>query len=253
MGMIPRCCLVLGALMVAAPVLVVQADSTLPSLSGPEVYKVGRNTRALLTADLDNNGLPDLAFINNEKAKIDILYQYRSDEPRRAQKTAVTQNRWQPELDDARFWQEGIVTGTQMLALAVGDLNQDGQADFAFTSKSDGLVVLYQERQDAAASWERRWTYQQEQVNQWRDSLLIDDLDNDGRADLLMMAEQALLVFYQDANGKLGSPRRYPLADSDSYGLTLADANQDGLDDMLYLVPDSRYALRLRLQRATGG
>ena len=235
--------LLLGYLAQAAPL------PFAPVLSGPEVYKLGWNTRALAAADLDGNGFPDLAVLNNEKAKIEILYQYRPGETRRPPKKTAAGQRWQPVFEDTRFWNDGVVTGAQMFALAVGDLNSDGLPELAFTAKPDGLVVLYQQPQ---GHWERRWTHDQEEPNQWRGSLLIADLNADDRADLLMMAKQALLVFYQTESGDLGAPQRYPLADPDSYGPTLIDADNDGLVDVLYLVPNSHYALRLRLQQTDG-
>ena len=42
-------------------------------LSGPEVAKLDWNTRSLVTGDLNNDGLQDLALINNDRAKIEIL------------------------------------------------------------------------------------------------------------------------------------------------------------------------------------
>ena len=96
------------------------AETTGPavSLGGPEVFKLDRNTRAMTAADFDGNGYPDIALINNDKAKIEILYQYGPDEPREARSQAETPRRWQPILDDSRFRKDGVVTGTQMYALA---------------------------------------------------------------------------------------------------------------------------------------
>ncbi len=217
------------------------------SLGGPEVFKLDRNTRAMIAEDLDGNGYPDVALINNDKAKIQVLYQYGPDEPREVR--AETGTRWRPVLDDSRFRQDGVVTGIQMNALAAGDLNGDGRPDLAFTGKPDGLTVLYRGKN---AEWNDRWRYSLETPNQWRSSLAISDLNGDGRADLLMLGKEALLVFPQDASGILKTPQRYPLADADSYGPAIADVNGDGLKDVLYLVPNSRYALRLRLRKLSG-
>jgi hypothetical protein len=229
--------------------LVAARDPSEPpiSLGGPEVFKLDRNTRAIIAADLDGNGYPDLALINNDRAKIEILYQYGPDEPREVR--AETGTRWRPVLDDSRFRHDGVVTGIQMYALAAGDLNGDGRPDLAFTGKPDGLVVLFGGKK---AGWDERWRYSLETPNQWRSSLAISDLNGDGRSDLLMLGKEALLVFPQDASGALKTPRRYPLADAGSYGPAIADVNGDGMNDVLYLVPNSRYALRLRLRGLAG-
>ena len=219
------------------------------SLGGPEVFKLDRNTRAMTAGDLDGNGYPDIAVINNDKAKIEILYQYGPDEPRDVRPRAATDRRWRPVLDDSRFRRDGLVTGTHMYALAAGDLNGDGRPDLAFTGKPDGLVVFYRGQKD---TWENGWSYALETPSQWRTSLAISDLNGDGRADLLMLGKEALLVFLQTKSGGLDSPRRYPLADGDSYGAAITDMNGDGLDDVVYLAPKSRYALRLRLRRESG-
>ena len=218
-------------------------------LRGPEVYKLDWNTRALAAADIDNNGYTDLIVINNEKAKLELLYQYAPNTPRQSQKENAQRHGWQMNLDDSRFWKAGIPISAQAFSLAAGDLNNDGLPELAYTTHTEGLVVISQQQD---GRWQHAWTYDQVEINQWTGSILIDDINNDDRNDLLLMDQHALLLFYQDESAQFSSPKRYPLADTDNYSPTLADVNHDNLLDILYWVPNSQHALRLRLQQSSG-
>jgi len=218
------------------------------ALGGPEVYKLDWNTRSLRVADLDGDGRNDLALLNNARAKIELLYQRGPGRLRRAEQRA-SRRRWEPVLEDARFRKESVVTGAQMYALAVGDLDGDGLADLAFTGDPGGLTVLYHEPQ---GRWDRRREFGSEKPNPWSSSLEIVDLDADGKNELVMLAERALLVFGVDDRGVLASPSRYPLADEGCHGLRLADADGDGRLDAVYLAANDPYPWRVRFQQASG-
>ncbi len=216
------------------------------ALGGPEVYKLDWNTRSMVAADVDGDGRNDLILLNNARAKIDILYQRTPGQARRVQQRA-SRRRWEPVLEDARFRRDSVVTGLQMYALAAGDLDGDGLTDLAFTGKPDGLTVLFQ---GPEGEWERRRVFESEEPNQWRSSLAIVDPAGDGGRELVMLAENDLLVFRADARGELTSPERYPLADPGCYGLLLADLDEDGRPDVSYLAPNDPYPWRVRFRHA---
>jgi len=212
------------------------------SLDGPEVYKVDWNTRALIGYDIDRDGRTDLAVLNNDRAKIDILYQVRPGERRPAK---TRSNRWQPVLEDTRFEKRSIVTGGTMYALAAGDLDGDGRSDLVFTGKRDPLTILYQGKGD---DWTRRRVIEIEEPAPWTGSLQVTDLDGDGRHDLVVLAKTRLLVFRQDDRGELNGPDEYTLADEGCYGLVARDLNGDRTIDLMYLLPKSQSAWRVRFQ-----
>ena len=219
-------------------------------LSGPEVAKLDWNTRSLVTGDLNNDGLQDLALINNNRAKIELLYQ---QDPKNPQKTAsrrVRKNRWEPILEDSRFRRESIINGSYLYALALGDLNGDETVDLIYTGSHDPLTVRYQ---DKDSFWNETWTYGELEPLQWTSTLLVWDVNLDQREDLLVLAKEKILVFYQTASGELSEPETIRIAGEKSIGLNVSDINGDQLPDIFYIVASDRRALRLRFQLRGGG
>lgn len=213
-------------------------------LGGPEVMKLDWGTRALTARDLDGDGKADLAVLNNDRARIDLLYQKR---PGEAAQAPDPSGRWEPVLEDARFRKASITTGISMFALAAGDLNGDGLADLAYTGKPDGLTVRLQGK---GGDWSAKRVYDIQGPASWSTSLKAADLDGDSRTDLAVLAEKELLLFFQDAKGSLSGPERYPLSEEGCYGLDACDLDADSRTDLLYVAPNRRDALRVRFQRA---
>ncbi len=219
-------------------------------LGDPEIVKLDQAVRAPVAIDLDGNGMRDLALLNNDQARIDLLYRYAADEEVPARKGTLDDARWRPDLDRGRFHRRGIPTGERMYALAAGDFDGDGRADLAYTAADEGLKILYQHAED---EWRERLIHDRDEPGQWRSSLRAVDLDGDGGPELAMLGRDTLVILARGPSGLHDQVRRYPLSDEDSFGLTLADINRDGRQDILYLARNSRFALKLRLQDAQGG
>jgi hypothetical protein len=232
------------ACIVAVPAL---ADPDVVLL-GPEVYKLDWNTRNLVAHDMDGDGRTDLLLANNDRARIDLLYQVKPGKATRPAR-ASSAKRWEPVLEDGRFRKRSIVTGSSMYALAAGDLDGDGRVDVAVTGKPTPLTVLYQGKGD---HWGRRLELEIDAPAQWTGSLIARDLDGDGRDDLAALSQTAVLLFHQSDEGLLEGPTEYALADEGGYGLTAEDVNGDGRLDLTYLVAQSQHALRVRLQNGNG-
>ena len=217
-------------------------------LGGPEIVKLDYSIRALTPADLDGDGLTDLAVIDNDRATIELLYQIKPGAPPDPAK-AARPNRWEPVLEDARFRRVSVTTGETMFDFVVGDLNGDGRPDLVYTGDTQALTLRYQQ---ADGSWlEQKITGAAAPV-QTLGSLHLGDLNGDGRKDLVMLARQEIDIFYQQADGTLAPPERLALADENCYGLDFCDVNGDGRPDLIYLANGSRDILRVRLQTAAG-
>ncbi len=219
-------------------------------LGDPEVYKLDWNTRGLVAHDINGDGRIDLAVLNNDRAKIDLLIQREAGRQTGSRRRGRSARRWEPVLEDARFEKRSVVTGGSMFALAVGDLDGDGRVDLAFTGKPQPLTVMYQGRDD---EWNRKRVLEIDEPVHWAGSLHIHDLDNDDRNDLVVLTQAEVLVFRQDSEGALSGPRRYPLADEGCYGLLVRDLNGDDRPDLMYLAPKSKFAWRVRFQEGKGG
>ena len=220
------------------------------ALGGPEVVKLDWNTRALQAADLDGDGRQDLLLINNDRARIDLLYQLDPAKPAPAPGRAVSDNRWEPVLENARFRKENLTTGITMFDLAVGDLNGDGRPDLVYTGEPDTLTIRFQL---SDGGWSEKQVIDAPAPLQWLSGLKIANLSGDGRNAIVMLAQKELVISRQTAPGKFGSLEHYPLADENCYGLMIDDVDGDGRPDLLYLAPEARDPLRIRLQMAEGG
>jgi hypothetical protein len=218
-------------------------------LGGPKVMKLAWNTRSLVAQDIDGDGRVDLAVLNNDRARIELLYQRRPGEkPQERRMTGL--DRWQPVLDDAPFRRQSLATGIRMFALALGDLNGDGLVDLAYTGNPDGLSLRYQSPRGV---FTQKRVFEIEAPTSWIDTLTIADLDRDGRNDLAMLTEGGLLVFSQNSDGELEGPVSHAVADEDCYGLKAVDADADGRLDLVYQVAQNPDALRIRFGLASGG
>ncbi|MEZ5277303.1 MAG: VCBS repeat-containing protein [Opitutaceae bacterium] len=220
-----------------------------PVLGGPEIIKLDWNTRRLVPADFNQDGRMDLALINNDRARIEMLIQR---DPARGTPPAnrrVQTNRWEPVLEDSRFDKLPLTVGITVFDLAAGDLNGDGRTDLAYTGIPDSLTIRLQSED---GGWEESQVIDIGAPSPYITCLLIEDLDGDDRADLIVILDKDLVVLRQDGDGKLEAPERYAFSDGSNHSLRLADLDQDGRKDVLYLASDSRDSLRVRFQGVTG-
>jgi len=222
-----------------------------PSLLGPEVTKLDWNTRALNAADVDRDGLQDLILINNDHARIEILLQKgdRPDKPE--QRQVLNANRWDPMFEDNSFVKENVVTGTSMYALAVGDFNNDGLADFVYTSKTEGLAIIFQD--ETGNSWTEKQYFDELEALPWASTLKVADLNQDGLDDLIAFGVGRMLIYIQDQREGFVEPQRLWLSSDSFYAIEVNDLNDDGLLDIVYQAPNSERSFRARMQYASGG
>ncbi len=240
----------LAASLLAASLPAGAADSIAPvRLDGPLVQPLDWGTRGLTAADIDGDGRNDLVLLNNDQAKIEILYQRTVDEGTRRRPEALRRNRWDPELSDLPFERHSIVSGVSMYAVAAGDLNGDGRADLAYTSRQEPLVVRLQAED---GTFEQKSVFDDLTPSSWTSTLAIADLDADGTPDLIALTSEGVAIFELDDEAALREPVLYPVSGDDPRGLLLSDADADGRDDLFYVLGQEARPLRLRQIQADG-
>jgi hypothetical protein len=220
------------------------------SFSGPEVLKLDWGTRALNVSDVNQDGLSDLVVINNDTAQIELLYQLSADASTTNGKTRLNRDRWEPTLEDARFESDAISVGFPVFDVSVGDLNGDGRDDLAYTAREAPLTVRYQNED---GQWTDTHVFDSFEPLGWIGTVQVADVDADGRAELVVIAADALRIYRQDEDGVLGEAELYYVTGENPFNLLLEDVTGDGLKDVLYLSSDGDQSLALREQLSGGG
>ncbi len=237
-------------MLIVPPSAALQGDDAPFRLVGPRVAKLDWNTRGMTAGDLDGDGRLDLALVNNDRARIDLLYQRTSDELLAVAKTRLSSPRWEPIIEDAPFLKETVTTGDFMYDAAIVDVNGDGRNDLVYTGKRDRIAIKLQ---TGDGVWDERWAYDRDTPNANVGSLEVADIDGDGRDDLIAMTTTAILIFrLQGQLDVLPRPDKYRVSEENPQSLAARDLNGDGRLDLAYIAEGSDRALRVRYQDAAG-
>ena len=227
-----------------------QTPSAPIRLEGPEVARLAWDTRSMVAADFDRDGKQDVALINNENAKLVLLYQrIPGSAAISSGQRAVSRNRWEPQIEDSRFQKVSLPADQRHFALVAGDFDSDGHPDVALTGEADALTIRFQ---GDSAGFSKTWTYRDFEPLQGSRTLAATDLNQDGKTDVAVLAKNKLLLFYQGAEGTFAQPVVYLTTEEKAGYLTAEDVDGDKDPDILYLAASGEGTLRLRLQTSPG-
>lgn len=215
------------------------------SFGSPQVIKLDWSTRSLTPVDLDADGLQDMAVINNDAGKIELLYQLPKGKVARNQKRLVSRSRWEPVLEDALFEKQALTIGFPVFDMIVHDLNGDGRADLAYTSGEVPLTVRFQSKD---GEWIDSEEYDGFEALGWTNTIKASDVDGDGLVELFVLSSDAIRVFSQTKSGALGEPQLFYISGENPFNMMLSDVTGDGLPDLLYLSTDGKQVLAMREQ-----
>jgi len=235
--------------LLAATGVSVADQPTAIRFDAPEVLKLDWNTRCPRVADINGDGRPDLVLLNLDRARVEFLIQG-ADGPRDGAPERISnRDRWNPILEWSRFDKQPLVVGQPMYSLAVGDWNEDGRIDVAYTTDDGHLVWRFQG--DKAFDWSAKKEYALDSVSSQSESLTCADLNGDGRLDLALMTETRLLIWLQGEKGVWPDPQVYALSDKGAMMLRAADLDGDKRLDLFATSGDGS-TLLVRLQLADG-
>jgi hypothetical protein len=237
------------ALLPGAVTVAHAAAPAVASFAEPEVLKLGWNTRAPRSADFNGDGRPDLALINQDRARIEFLLQGADGAKPGKPETTSRRDVWNPLLEVSRFEKQPLVVPGNLYSLAVGDFNGDGRADIAYTTEEKRLVLRLHGK--TMSDWTQKREFMLDSVSNDGDAVLAVDLNADKRTDLVVLTETRLLVLLQPMEGEWGSPREYALTDPGCTGVQAADLDKDGRVDLVTTSASGDAAL-VRLQAADG-
>jgi hypothetical protein len=215
--------------------------------SGHETYPIDDGINLLHAADLDGDGLNDLIVVNNLRSKINLLYNQtgKTNQPAKPERKLEI-NELPP---DARFRIDSIPTDERIAALAVADLNGDGRPDLVFYGDAKDLEIIYN-RGTNGWSEPKRWHIEDGRMD--GNSLVVGDLNGDGRPDIVLLGDNGSLYFLPQQPGHtFGEPQKISYSGTPEC-VQIADVDGDGRNDLLFVDFNSLTPIRFRLQNAAG-
>lgn len=232
------------------PGIAAVSEDEAPVLNGPHVTKLDWNTRAPRFGDIDGDGKPDIALINNGLSKIEFLIQNSEKSKRRDIGTPTAKDKWEPELEDGWFEKRFMVLEQSAFDLALNDFNDDGRIDLVLTGNRDALSIYLQDKE---GEFEQSWTFDEYSPKQRGETLRIADINRDGEPDILAIGTDKILVFIKSKKSLNFQITEYFVEENAAWNLQVPDLNGDGWADLLYFHSNqSSQFLAARLQTETG-
>lgn len=216
--------------------------------SGTEIFPIDNGISQLRVADLDGDGLNDLIVVNNERSRINLLYNQTGKTNRLSLSGPGVKREINELPPDARFRIESIASEKRIASLVVTDLNGDGRPDIAYYGDPKELIVLYNQGTNGWSA-PKRWPIDDGQLTP--NALCAGDLNGDGRTDLLLLSDNYVYFLPQQADHTLGEPQKIPLS-SPVKAVQVVDVDGDGRGDLLLVNWEDRNPFRFRLQQPDG-
>jgi hypothetical protein len=182
------------------------------------VFGTGQSPQALVTADFNGDGLPDVAVANQGAKSVSILL---GCSP--ASKPACTSGAaFQTHVDYA--------VGANPIAIVAADFNGDGKLDLGVVNSSDNSISILIGNGDG--------TFQNQAVSAVGtnpDSIAAGDLNGDGKTDLVVanFNDDTISVLLGNGDGTFTAASGSPfLTGTGPKSVTMADFNKDGKLDV---------------------
>lgn len=172
-------------------------------------------------ADLNNDGFADIAV---------AVERISGAPPHQSFVSIILQD---PHAAGSFFKAVKYEVGPNPVALAVGDLNGDGNLDVVVVrAGARNISVLMQDPLNPGEFLPEVRI----EVGRYTNAIAIGDLDGDGRADLAVGVNAGIDILFQDPSGPPGtflSPVFIPLPRGSSQSIAIGDVNGDGVPDLV--------------------
>ena len=156
-------------------------------------------------SDLDGDRTADIIVANNARSRIDLLLSSRraADE----EETRPFRKEANDLESDRRMRLVSIPVNKEVVSLDTGDFNGDGKPDLVYYGTPAEVEILFNEGPGKFGNSKKINTGEAVEAP---GALAVGDLDQDGRDDIALLAENDLIFVYQTSPGVLTEPERVP-------------------------------------------
>jgi hypothetical protein len=194
-----------------------------PSFAAQQEFETGESPSAAATADFNGDGKPDLVVANRADDDVSVLLD-----------TTV------PGASTPSFAaQQTFATGNAPSAVAVTDVNNDGEPDVVIANHDEDNASILLNTTEPGASTPSFAAQQTFGADEHPSSVKATDLNGDGKPDLVIANEgsdSASVLLNTTAPGastpSFALPHSFEAGDAPS-SITTADLNGDGVPDLL--------------------
>ncbi|MFO0888960.1 MAG: VCBS repeat-containing protein [Isosphaeraceae bacterium] len=206
-----------------------------------EIYKLERRIGNLMVRDLDGDRVGDIVLSNNARSRIELLL---SGKRPAEQAESRPFRKEANELEfDRRMRQVSLPVNKEVVSIDSGDFNGDGKPDLVYYGTPAEVEILFHEGPGRYGSGKRVVTGEAVESG---NALAVGDLDQDGRDDIALLAENELIFVYQAAPGVLSEPERVPHTATSPRMLKLHDLDGDGHRDLIILDSGADHPIHVR-------
>lgn len=207
-----------------------------------QIYKFDRATGQLRIADLNNDGRNDILLWNGYKSRFELLMQA---QPANNDPGAAVQREQNETPDRGPLRRKSLPAAYNVAAAELAELTGDRNLDIVFFGEPRELVILPGRGDGTFAA---PLATRVPEAGPRSAGLAVGDFNHDGRSDVTLLSDDALLLFHQLPAGGLATPERIQHTLTNPLILVRGDLNADGRDDLLISVDDEQYGMSVFLQ-----
>ena len=206
-----------------------------------EIYKLEHRISNLMLKDFDGDKVDDILVSNNARSRIDLLLS--TKKPDDDQSNRPFRKDPNDLQYDRRMRLQSIPVNKEVVSVDSGDFNGDGKPDLVFYGTPAEVEILFNEGPGRFGSPKKINTGD---AVERASALTVGDLDQDGRDDIVLLAEHELVFVYQTAPGTLSEPERVPHTADNPWLIRALDVDGDGAKDLVILDTAGDHPIHIR-------